>query len=365
MLKASRLERKRWGEKAASLAPTKASSTSLYISASVLALAIFVADTVTDLEIAVAVFYVAIVLISIKLFRRHGVLAVSAGCMALTIISYVLTQTGSAQSGLINLAISLTAIAATTYLALKIVTTEDAEHQARAQLAYMARVTALGELTASIAHEVNQPLAAAVTSAQAASHWLDAEPSNIEKALQAIERTVKNANRASEVVTRIRGLAKGSEPKKELFDINSSIREVLALTRRELEESDIVLDKRMEDDLPAVLGDEVQAQQVILNLILNAIEAVNAAQTGPKEIAIRTERHETSAILVSIGDTGPGFSTRSFDAPFEAFYTTKSNGIGIGLTISRTIIEAHGGRIWAKPNSPHGALVQFTLPLGT
>jgi signal transduction histidine kinase len=186
----------------------RATSSILPIAVAALAIGIFTIDTLTDLEIAVAVFYVAVVLISVSAFPKRGVMLVSAGCIGLTVLSYILTPTGSPHSGLVNCVISLSAIAATTYLALRIKSAEAAIYEARTQLAHVSRVTALGELTASIAHEVNQPLTAVVTSGNACMRWLAAQPPNLEKARQAVERIVKDASRASEVVGRVRGLAK-------------------------------------------------------------------------------------------------------------------------------------------------------------
>jgi signal transduction histidine kinase len=260
--------------------------------------------------------------------------------------------------------ISLSAIGATSYLALKIVSAEVAVHEARAQLAHIARLTTLGELTASIAHEVNQPLTAVVTSGNACLRWLASQPPNLERAKNAVDRIVKDANRASDVVRRVRALAKRAPPHKEWLNINQTILETIALTRSEIEQNRIALRTRLEDDLPLVLGDRIQLQQVILNLIINAIEGIGAAAEGPRELLVDSSKGDSHDVLVAVRDTGGGLTPGEVEHVFDPFYTTKSEGMGMGLTISRSIIEAHGGRVWATPNLPRGAVFQFTLPSG-
>lgn len=328
-----------------------------------LAMLIFAADTTTDLEIAVAVFYVAIVLLSVNFLQARGVVLVAAGCVVLTLLSYALTPTGVAQSGLINCFISISAIAMTTYLVLKIESAKIALHEARAQLEHVARVTTLGELAASIAHEVNQPLAAVVTSGNACLRWLATEPANIEKARQSVERMVNDANRASDIVERVRNLAKGAPALKGWFSVNDVIREVVSLTQNEIEQNDIRLDLQLADELPPVLGSRVGLQQVILNLILNAIEALHAVRDGDRELVISTAKDPVGRLHVAVRDTGVGLDAGKVDALFDAFYSTKHDGMGLGLTISRSIIEGHGGRLWAAANAPRGAIVQFSIPI--
>ena len=348
---------KRW-----SRAPTIAASSILPFATAALAIGIFVFDTVTDLEIAVAVLYVAVVLMSVGFSGKRGVVLVSLGCMALTILSYFLTRGGSPESGLINCGISLLAIGATTFLALKIESAEIVAHEARAQLAHIARVTALGELTASIAHEVNQPIAATVINANASLRWLAAEPPNLEEVRHANERIVNDANRAAEIIARVRGLAKRTRPQKDRLDINEVIQEVVSLTTKEIQDNNVSLNMQLSDDLPPILGDRVQLQQVILNVILNAIEAMNGADEALRELFVSTSREGARGVLVAIHDNGRGLDSTNSDQLFEAFYTTKREGMGMGLAISRSIIEAHGGRIWAGPNTPCGAVFRFALP---
>ena len=327
-----------------------------------LAIGIFIADTVTDLEIAVAVFYVAVVLISVSFCRTRGVVFISIGCIALTILSYFLSQTGSSHSGLTNLLISLTAIGTTAYLALKMVSAEVTAHEARAHLLHIARVTTLGELTASIAHEVNQPLTAVVTSGNACLRFLAAQPPNLEKASQAVERVVREGKRASDVIGRIRGLLKKSSAHGKKLNINELIQDVIALARGDIEHNNVTIRTELASDLPSVYGDGIQLQQVVLNLILNAVEAMRQVGEGGRQLLVSTTKENSNAVVVAIRDTGIGLPQEQFDNVFEAFYTTKQEGMGMGLTISRSIIEAHGGRLWASSNLPSGAVFQFTLP---
>lgn len=327
-----------------------------------LSIGIFVADTVTNLEIAVAVFYVAVVLLAIGHFRARGVVLVSAGCMALTIVSFLLSKEGAPESGLVNCAISLLAIAATTHLGLKTVAASVAIQEAQAQLARIARVTSLGELTASIAHEINQSLAAITTSGNACMRWLAAQPPNLEKARLGAERIVSDASRASEVILRVRQLAKRAPPHKDWSSLADGIAEIIALTRGEIERHHIALRLRLAQGLPAIRFDKVQIQQVVLNLILNSIEAMKGTAGRPRELTISLEPADQGSVLVAVGDSGVGFGSLQPEQFFDAFYTTKSEGMGMGLAISRSIVEAHGGHIWAEPNPQGGATFRFTLP---
>jgi C4-dicarboxylate-specific signal transduction histidine kinase len=344
--------------------PNAIRSWALPVLAVALAVAIFIADLLTELEIAVAVFYVFVVLISVRFFRRRGVVLVSLGCMALTVLSYFLNPAGALYPGLVNSGISLAAIAVTAYLALKIEASAVAALEARAQLAHFARVTTLGELTLSIAHEVNQPLTAVVTSGNACLRWLEAQPPNLDKAKQAMSRIVEDAGRASEIIRRVRGLARQTPTRKEPLDVNETIMEILALMKSELDKSDISLRTELGHHLPPVVGDKIQLQQVLLNLIINAAEAMREVKDGPRDLVVGTALGGTDGVTVTVRDTGVGLDQRQLDAMFEPFFTTRRDGMGMGLTISRSIIENHGGRIWASPNRPRGAMLQFTLPLG-
>ncbi len=230
------------------------------------------------------------------------------------------------------------------------------------QLAHANRVATMGQLTASIAHEVNQPIAATVANAGAALRWLTAEPPNLDEVRQALSRIVRDGDRAGAVVGRIRALIKGAPPRHERVEINAAIREVIEITRTEAMKNGVSVQAELAEGLPLVQGDRVELQQVILNLILNAVEAMSAMSEGPRKLLITTGGTELGDVLVAVRDSGPGLARAAFDRLFEAFYTTKPNGLGLGLSICRSIIEAHGGRLWASANAPHGAVFQFTLP---
>ncbi|HXO90962.1 MAG TPA: ATP-binding protein [Stellaceae bacterium] len=229
---------------------------------------------------------------------------------------------------------------------------------AQLELAHANRVTATGQLAASIAHEVSQPIAAALTNANAARRWLAAEPPDLEEVRQALGRIIRDGRRASDIIGRIRALVRKAPPREDQLDINETMLEVVALTRSELRSNRTALQTK----LPLVLADRIQLQQVMLNLILNAVEAMSGSSEGARELLIRTEQDGSGSVLVVVQDSGPGLKPESLDRLFDAFYTTKPGGMGMGLSICRSIIEAHGGRVWATPNLPQGAVLQFTLP---
>ena len=239
---------------------------------------------------------------------------------------------------------------------------EDALHYAQAELAHVTRVATLGELTASIAHEINQPLAAVVNNATACVHWLAAH--NLEEARESAEFVIADGHRAGEIIGRIRALVKKAPSRKDRVDVNETILEVIALARSEVQSNGVSLRTRLGDELPLVLGDRIQLQQVILNLMINAIEAMNEVSDAPRELLISSAKDDSQSVLVSVRDSGPGLNPESLDRLFHAFYTTKPHGMGMGLAISRSIVEAHGGRLWAAANVPPGAVFQFTLPIG-
>lgn len=230
------------------------------------------------------------------------------------------------------------------------------------ELVHANRVATMGHLSASIAHEVNQPIGATLNNASAALHWLSKEPADLEKARQALNRIFANSNRVSEVIGRIRALFKKAPLRKDDVDINEAILEVIALTRGEVVKNGISVQSHLVDGLPLVQGDRVQLQQVIMNLIINAVEALSSVSEVPRELVITTGRGEAECVLVVVRDSGPGLSSLSLERIFDAFNTTKPGGLGMGLSICRTIVEAHGGRLWATAAQPHGATFQFTLP---
>jgi len=234
---------------------------------------------------------------------------------------------------------------------------------AQMELAHITRVTTLGELTVSIAHEVNQPLAAVVANAEAALRWLRRRTPDVDAACRSVEWIIDDGNRASEVIRRVRTLAKKSGLEKVPLDINDVVRETIPLVQRELTSHQILLPMELAPALPTILGDRVQLQQVIINLVMNGIEAMQSVADRPRELVIRSRQDEKQQVLVSITDCGVGISAENADRLFSAFFTTKSSGMGMGLSICRSIIEAHGGRLWTTANIPHGATFQFTLPL--
>jgi PAS domain S-box-containing protein len=238
---------------------------------------------------------------------------------------------------------------------------EEALRQAQTDLAHASRVTTMGELTASLAHEVNQPIAAAVTDANTCLRWLMRDQPDLEEAREAASRMVKDATRAADIITRIRLLFKKVNPQRDLVDVNEVIREMTILLRNEASRYSISVRTELEADFPLVMGDRVQLQQVFMNLILNAIDAVKDVD-GTRELAIKSQREENDQLLVSVSDTGVGLPSQQADQIFNAFFTTKPHGTGMGLRISRSIVESHGGRLWAADNPPRGASFHLTLP---
>jgi signal transduction histidine kinase len=242
--------------------------------------------------------------------------------------------------------------------------TEEALADLRAELARAARVTSLGVLTAAIAHEVNQPLAGIVTNASTCRRMLAVEPPDVEGARETARRTIRDAERASEVVKRLRALFCKKGAISESLDLNEATREVVALSLGELERNKVIVRTKLADELPRVQGDRVQLQQVILNLLLNASDAMSGVDDRPRQLVIRTERDEGDRVRLSVRDTGIGFEPQGLDRLFNAFYTTKSGGMGIGLSVSRSIIESHKGRLWATLNDGPGATFAFSVPCG-
>jgi PAS domain S-box-containing protein len=448
-----------------------------------IAIGVFLIDTITTLEIAIAVLYVVVVLLAAVFLRRRGVLVVAAVCIALTVLSYVLTHEISADAALMRGLVSLAAIGIATALALMnqsahavlreqaslldlthdtifvrgmddvitywnrgaevlygwskeqaigqishdlmrtvfpapraeitaqlmqtgrwegelVHTTSDgtqvvvasrwslqrdesgqpaailetntditaakraeaALQRAQAELAHVSRVTMLGELSASIAHEVNQPLAAIVLNAEGALRFLNHKPARLDQARQATSRIVQSAERASNVIRRIRGLSKKATSETTRLNVNDVIEETIPLVRSQAISNRVTLRLQLTPGLPAVLADRIQLQQVIINLVINAIDAMKPVVNRPRELTIRSQLSEGGQVLVAAQDTGVGIEPDKMDRLFEAFFTTKADGMGMGLSICRSIIEAHGGRIWASANAGQGTTVQFTLP---
>jgi PAS domain S-box-containing protein len=240
---------------------------------------------------------------------------------------------------------------------------EAAWHQAQAELAHVTRVMTMGELASSIAHEVNQPLAALVTNANAGLRWLTGDLPDLEEARACLRRIIRDGHRAGDVITRMRSLVRKSPPAKARLDLNDTVQDVLLITEAEARRHRVMVRTDLAAALPPVWGDRVQVQQVILNLVMNGIEAVSEVTDRPRELLIRSRPEGSSHVLVAVQDRGIGLDEQSLERVFEAFYTTKPEGMGMGLSISRSIIEAHGGRLWASRNVGPGVTVQFTLPL--
>jgi signal transduction histidine kinase len=234
--------------------------------------------------------------------------------------------------------------------------------QAQADLAHINRVTTMGELTASLAHEIKQPITAAVTDARTCLRWLHRDEPDVAEASEAASRIVTDVTRAADIISRISLLFKKGAVRHELVDVNELIREMIVLLRSEAARYSISIRSSLANDLPKIMADRVQLQQVFMNLMLNGIEAMKDMGTVG-ELTIRAQQGESSQLLISVGDTGAGLQPEQLEQVFNAFYTTKAQGTGMGLSISRSIIESHGGRLWAGPNLGRGATFQFTLPI--
>jgi C4-dicarboxylate-specific signal transduction histidine kinase len=239
-----------------------------------------------------------------------------------------------------------------------------ARKRAESELAHANRVATMGQLTASIAHEVNQPIAALLTNAETAVRWLARQPPNSERVKPLIDRIISDGKRAADIVSRIRDFSKKAPARKGNLEINEAILEIVKLTRAAMSDHSVLVKMQLSERLPPILGDRVQLQQVMLNLIMNAIEAMSEVREGSRELLISTSEVESGGVFVAVSDSGPGLPLTNFARIFEAFYTTKSSGLGMGLSICRSIVEAHGGRLWATRNEPHGAVFCMMLPVG-
>jgi PAS domain S-box-containing protein len=239
---------------------------------------------------------------------------------------------------------------------------EEALNKARSELAHVSRVTSLGALTASIAHEVNQPLSGIITNASTCLRMLATDPPQVEGARETARRTIRDGNRMSEVITRLRALFSKKEPTTESVNLNDAVLDVIALSIVELQKNRVMLRPELADDLPLVTGDRVQLQQVILNLLRNGSDAMSTVEDRPRQLVIRTERDEGDRVRLTVQDAGVGFDPQAADRLFDAFYTTKGDGMGIGLSVSRSIVERHHGRLWATLNDGPGAAFSFSIP---
>lgn len=244
---------------------------------------------------------------------------------------------------------------------------EDAErryHEVHMELAHANRVATLGQLSASIAHEINQPLAGIITNASTGLRMLTADPPNVEGARETARRTIRDGNRANEVIKRLRALFSKSDLMIESVDLNEAAREVIALSLSELQREGVICRAELAADLPLVKCDRVQLQQVILNLLRNALDSMSAVNDRPKQLTVRTAMNEPDRVTLAVQDSGPGVEPANLERVFDAFYTTKPGGLGMGLAVCRAIVETHGGKLWATSGAPHGAVFQLTLPVG-
>jgi PAS domain S-box-containing protein len=239
---------------------------------------------------------------------------------------------------------------------------EQALRELESEFAHMNRVSMMGELTASLSHEVTQPIASARNNAQAALNFLDLQPPDLGEVREALASIVGDADRAGDIIERIREQIKKAPPRKEIFDLNETTDEVIELAQSAIVRNGVSIQRRFADGVLAVNGDRIQLQQVVMNLVLNAVEAMSSVESGGRELVISTGQNRTDGVIVAVQDSGPGIDAKNIERVFEAFYTTKSSGTGMGLSICRSIIDAHGGRLWAEANEPRGAVFQFTLP---
>ncbi|KQZ78671.1 sensor histidine kinase [Pseudomonas sp. Root562] len=342
--------------------------------------AIFIVDTLTELDIAVAVLYVLVIMMAMGTCSIRGLRRVALICALLTAAAFFFSHLDHPFSAaLARCVVSLTAIGIATWLALKnrrtrdelqeqfslLAHTHDVEarlHRAQIELAHICRITTMGELSASIAHEVNQPLAAIASSAEAAQRWLDRPSPDLKEAGAAIARAASNARRAAEVIKRIRDLTRKSDSLYEELDLQSVVTDSLALLDREIQSHKVRVACSFASPSLWVSGDRIQLQQVVINLIMNSLQAMNGHKSSPRELHVRTYRQESHAV-VEVQDNGPGIDQHHLALLFDAFFTTKENGMGIGLSICRSIIELHGGCIRADSQPNLGATFSFSLPV--
>jgi len=324
---------------------------------------VFLADTFSAYEVAVAVFYSVVILAAASYLQRTPLLWLCASCVALTLFSLLLSTQGSWRTGLLNTLISLTAIAATTWLALKRAAAEMDAQRAQTHLLRLARIQTLEGLTTTIAHELSQPLTAIVSSAEAGQRWLAQQPPQHARARETLQRILDAGGQASGILGRVRSLSQAAAPARQPFDLNAATQEVLHLAAAQLAHWHIQLVTHWDTDLPPVFADKIQVQQVVSNLLLNAIEAMQGEGARlPRCLHVVSAQQGDSAVL-SIQDNGAGFAPALAEQLFAAFWTTKAQGLGLGLGISRMLVEAQGGQISAHNVPEGGARFCFSLPL--
>jgi len=323
---------------------------------------IFAFDTLTEYEIAAAVFYSAVILWLLPRFSRQKIIITTGLCLFLTILSLMLTVSGDCHAGLINTLISLLAIIMTVWLGLKAKVAQEAEQNAKNQLLHISRATTIGQLTTSIAHEINQPLAAISLRAQTAQRWLAQQKPD--KALQALICIQTDAQRAAQIIEQIRSMARGHPAQMLAFDLNHIVHQVLKLAWADLTQKNIVVELQLAPNLPLAWGEPLHYQQILGNLLLNAIDVLCNNQNVRRCIEITSKVNNESSLLLRVADTGPGLSEAAHEHLFEAFWSTKTKGMGLGLNICRHLAESNGGRIWAssRADGKNGAVFYVSLP---
>ena len=346
--------------------------------AGVLALVVFLIDTFARLATAIMVLYVIVVMLAATVLSRRATVGVAAGCIVLTILGYVLGHTeGSSYSAIGRCVLASVAVLTTTYLALRVqantkrlqqqVVELDAAHEAlhrsMAELAHATRVTMLGELAASIAHEVSQPIAAIVTNGDATLRWLRRDTPEVGEACDIVEAMIRDARRSSEIIRRIRALAQKQEPVFAPVDVNALLHEALDFVNREVLKCGAEVDLDLARTVLIVNGDRVQLAQVVINLIVNALQAMSSTEGRARVLTVRTYTDDARRVVIVVQDSGVGVSPENAAKLFLAFYTTKPDGMGMGLSICRSIVESHGGLIDCVPSDLPGARMEITLPL--
>jgi signal transduction histidine kinase len=328
---------------------------------------IFVADAASPPECVVSGLYVVVVLMAGRFWNGNRLWFVALGCAALTILAqflanqFVPDDDPSTVIGAFNSLVTLVMIGLSAYLVQRGQKAEAALFRAQSDLAHVSRVTTMGELTASIAHEVNQPITGVVTNAGACLRWLTNDTPDLERARAAANRIVRDGQRAAEIISRIRRIFVKGSPQREPVDVNQLLRETAELLRSEVSHYGIAIRTDLAADIQEALADRVQVQQVLVNLIMNGVDAMRDV-IGPRELVVSSRLSDDEHVLISVSDTGVGLPPEQVDQLFDAFFTTKPQGTGMGLSISRSIVDAHEGRLWAAPNEPRGATFLFTLP---
>jgi len=325
---------------------------------------IFAIDTIMNLEIAVAMFYAPLLLLASGRMQRAGLLSLAGLCCALTVVSFYLTTAGLWRIGLLNTGLSLAMLALTTWQVLAMQAARSAAEGMQAQLQRTARARQLEGLATSIAHEINQPLAAIGTSSDAAMRWLAHQPPALDKAQQTLERIRSDAERASSIIARVRNLSRGGPVQRSAFALHQAIHEVQEWLQTEIQRCTIDCQTDCAVDLPQAWADRIQVQQVMSNILLNAIEAVASEAKGIRSIHIQV-RQQNDMLVVSTTDNGAGISKQAQKHLFDAFWSSKPNGMGVGLAICRTMIEANGGQIWLESSVLGKTIFQFSVPIVT